>query len=207
MRTTFLVYISGFLLFLTLLSHSHTAFPQGFRGGFSAGVAATQVDGDRLGGYDMTGFTGGIYVMNEIDETWAFSVGIRYFGKGSRKNADPDNGDYTYYRLRLHYTEIPVLAVYRWNKFRPEAGIGVGYLISSLEDSDAYGSVEPNPPFHRYDIPFIVGISYEFSKHLRFNTQYSYSILPIRPHPGNQTWYFDRGQYNNTINVTLQYTL
>lgn len=194
------------LLLLVLLLFSQLLFAQNFRGGISTGVTATQVDGDRLGGYNMTGFTGGIYVVNELDEPWAFSIAIRYFGKGSRKQADPENGDFTYYRLRLHYTEIPVLVHYKWNKFTPEAGLALAYLIKALEDSDAFGNLEPDPPFRRYELAAIAGISYELGEHLHLNTQYSYSVFPIRPHPGNQAWYFDRGQYNNTINLSLRYT-
>ncbi len=189
-----------FISFLTVSAQD------GFRGGISVGVAGTQVDGDRLDGYNLSGFTGGIFVINEINEDWSFSLGIRYFGKGSRKNADPENGDYSYYHLRLHYVEIPILGVYHWKKFSPEAGIGVGYLIKALEDSDGSGNIDPYPPFNKYDFPVILGVSYEAGKHLRVNTQYSYSMIPIRPHPANQTWYFDRGQYNNTINLNIQYT-
>ena len=184
-----------------------SVYCQGFRGGISVGVAGTQVDGDRLDGYNLTGFTGGIFVINKIKDDWSFSMGIRYFGKGSRKNADPENGDYRYYHLRLHYVEVPALAIFHWKKFSPEAGIAIAYLFKSMEDSDAYGSIDPDPPFHKYEIPVIVGISYEINKHIRANTQFGYSILPIRPHPGNQSWYFDKGQYNKTINFTLQYIL
>ena len=183
------------------------SFAQGFKGGISAGVAGTQVDGDRLGGFNMTGFVGGIFVRNEMNDEWAFSMAIRYFGKGSRKVSDPENGDLTYYRLRLHYAEVPLTFIYTFGRFYPEFGISCSYLINALEDSDAFGSIDPDPPFNKYDFPAIIGISYQFNDHFRLNTQYSYSIIPIRKHPGNQSWYFDRGQYNNTVNLTLNYTL
>jgi len=183
------------------------SYSQGFKAGLLAGLTASQVEGDRLDGYDLIGLTGGMYVVNIINNEFSFQTDIRYIGKGSRKRSKPETGDLSYYRLRLHYVEVPFVLQYKWRDFVPEAGIGFAYLIKALEDSDAYGYLEPDPSFNKYEIPLIVGISYFINDNWKVNARFSHSATPIRKYPGNQTWYFDRGQHNKLIYASFCFTL
>lgn len=197
-------------IFFILFLHTFV-FSQGFKGGINAGFVASQVDGDRLDGYDKPGFTAGLGVKYFISQKYSFYISINYIQKGSRKLADPEIPDDRFYILRLNYIEVPLIIEtklpFESKKKLPflSAGLVIGYLYKAREDVDGTGFIEPTPPFKRYDIPIRAGLSYGFSKHLEIKGYYSYSIFPIRPHPGNKTWYFDRGQYNNYLTFNLFY--
>ena len=88
-----------------------------------------------------------------------------------------------------------------------EVGAGFSYLIKAQEDTDGNGFMIPDPLFKKFDLPFVFGVCYyPFDKfHLDF--RYSYSMLAIRNHPGNQTWYFNRGQYNNLLSFGIYFNI
>ncbi|MCX7862732.1 MAG: PorT family protein [Bacteroidales bacterium] len=196
------------IFLITCICFISQALGQNFKVGGSLGFVASQVDGDRLDGYDKPGFKAGIFVTNTIIKNWSFSMGIDYIQKGSRKLSNPDIPDDRFYILRLNYMEVPFLFQYLYkSKYIAEVGLVFGYLYRAREDVDGYGFADPDPPFKSYDIPVRWGIGYQVSKHFSFKLHQSYSILPIRNHPANQTWYFNRGQYNNYIILSIYYTL
>ena len=196
-------------LFFTSFSFSQN---KGFVGGIIAGAVASQVDGDRLEGYNKAGFQGGIFLTNKVHKNFGFSFEMKYIQKGSRTtSAPPDTINAIperYYKLRLNYVEVPILLnFYMKKKFMIETGLGFGYLFRVREDPDGYGFQLPDVPFKHYDFPFYFGVAYFPWENFHLNFRYSYSTLPIRDHPGNQTWYFDRGQYNNLISFGVYINL
>ncbi|MGQ9847008.1 MAG: porin family protein [Bacteroidales bacterium] len=177
---------------------------QKFIGGVHFGVVTSQVDGDRLEGYNKPGIEAGIYVENTFKTFWTFSMGLNYIQKGSRKLLNPDIPGDRYYCLRLNYVEVPIMiGLSIKKKYITEAGIAVGYLYKAREDVDGTGFLDPYPPFKSYDIPIKFGLGYKINDHLQLKFHFAYSIIPIRNHPANQTWYFDRGQYNNYLILSL----
>jgi hypothetical protein len=193
-------------VFLILFIFNQMAFSQNFKPGISIGIVASQVDGDRLDGYDKPGFKAGILVKNQLKSNYSFYLGLDYIQKGSRKLANPDIPDDRFYILRLNYIEVPFIFQYTYkSKYIGELGFVFGYLFKANEDVDGNGFMEPYPPFKSYDIPFRCGLGYKIGKRISLKLHYSYSILPIRNHPGNQTWYFDRGQYNNYLILSIFY--
>lgn len=195
-----------FILFVCLASANIIA--QKFEPGLVLGVVTSQVDGDKLEGYDKPGMEAGIYVENKFKTYWTFTMGLNYIQKGSRKLLNPDIPGDRYYYLRLNYVEVPfMLGITIKKKYFAEAGFAFGYLFRAREDVDGTGFLDPEPPFKSYDLPIKYGIGYKISDNFILKFHQAYSILPIRNHPGNQTWYFDRGQYNNYLILSLNLTL
>lgn len=181
---------------------------QHYRALLNVGLIASQVDGDRLDGYDKTGLHFGLSVENRIKEKWYYVIGLNYAQKGSRKIPNPDNPYDRFYILRLNYIEVPFLVGLQLKKkYLLELGMGLGYLINSKEDVDGTGFIDPIPPFKNYDFFYRSGVGYLLSDRFIIKFNHSYSIVPIRNHPGNQTWYFDRGQYNNYLILSLIYRI
>lgn len=181
---------------------------QKFVAGIDFGIVTSQVDGDRLKGYDKPGIQAGIYVENTFKTFWTFSMGLNYIQKGSRKLSNPDIPGDRYYSLRLNYVELPIMIGFTIKKqYLVEAGIALGYLYKAREDVDGMGFLEPDPPFKSYDLPIKYGLGYKINEHLLLKFHHAYSVIPIRNHPGNQTWYFDRGQYNNYLILSLNLRL
>ncbi len=194
---------SLFMIFM-LLTISLFAQNKGFVGGIMAGAVASQVDGDKLSGYNKAGFQGGIFLTNKFGKKAGFSFEMKYIQKGSRTTSSPPDSvnivPDRYYKLRLNYVEVPFLFnVYLKKKFMLETGLGFAYLFRVREDPDGYGFMLPDVPFKRFDFPFYFGVAYFPFEKFHIDFRYSYSTAAIRNHPGNQTWYFDRGQYNNLI--------
>ena len=161
------------------------------------------VDGDRYAGYNRFGVSGGLFTNIRFSEFIGGQTELKYIQKGS-KHSDAKSG--TYFELKLDYIEVPVLVnVHFYDKMYLEAGLSLGYLVVSKEDRDGYGFYDPYPEFDNYELGFIAGFNYSFSEKWVGNIRYSYSVLPVRPHPGNQTYYFDRGNYNNLVNFALYY--
>ncbi|MFH2095180.1 MAG: outer membrane beta-barrel protein [Bacteroidota bacterium] len=197
----------GYILFILFsffgFSESIAQKKQGFSAGISAGLVASQVDGDRYSGYQRLGMQGGIFSSFTIGEDMFGKIEIKYMQKGS-KRVDQKNG--VYFELKLQYIEVPVLAGYQIDeKFSVEAGPGLGYLIKAEEDRDGAGFTEADPAFESYEICGILGLNYELNDNIIANVKASYSMLPVRPHPGNQTYYMDKGNYNNLICASVYY--
>jgi hypothetical protein len=200
--------IFAFSLCSLLLTFSVETYSQnkGFEGGIMFGAAASQVDGDMLEGYHKAGLQGGIFLTNKLSKKFGFSVEMKFIQKGSYVNRmdslNPDNN--RYYKLRLNYVEVPFLLNYYINKkFMVEAGAGFAYLVSGKEDKDATGMVLPEPPFKKFDLPFVFGVCYFPWEKFHIDFRYSYSMVAIRDHPAQQTFYFDRGQYNNLLSFGM----
>jgi len=182
-------------------------FAQQFKGGLTGGLIVSQVDGDNWGGYNKPGvnFGGFVYVM--FKKNVGFGTELKYIQKGSFKAPNYEKGDYTYYKMRLSYIEMPFLAKYVLNeKLNFDAGLGISYLFKATEDKDGNGGIEAAPPFFKYEIPFICSVHYQMSEKVEVFLRFSYSVLPIRNHPGDHTYFLDRGQCNKLLNLSFNYT-
>jgi len=194
----------SFCMFFILITIISFAQNKGFRSGIMAGAVASQVDGDRHEGYNKAGFQGGIFLMNKFSKKTGFHVEMKYIQKGSRTINNPDSIYAPYYKLRLSYVEVPFLFdFYLKKKFMLETGTGFSYLFRAREDVDRCGLTEPIPVFKRFDMPFVFGVCYFPLINFYINFRFSYSIIPVRNHPANQTWYFDKGQYNNLLSFGM----
>ncbi|MGE0089322.1 MAG: porin family protein [Bacteroidales bacterium] len=192
------------LLFVLIGLISEFAFAQTFGGGFLAGLSMSQLDGDSFGGFNKAGFAGGIYTNTQINKKLDLQLELRYVQKGSH-SADKD---LNFYSSKLNYIEIPLFLRYKiYSKLYADLGLAIGYLQKSTEDKDGYGDLPADPPFNETEFSALVGIEYNFIKRFSVNVRYNYSILPVRDHPGEQTWYLNKGQYNSVLTICIYYQL
>lgn len=195
------------LILLTLFSFTGliSASGQGFKAGLVAGISATQISGDQLGGFDKAGIAAGGFVSTYISPRFDAQMEILYFQKGSKKNANPDKEDYTYYRLRLNYFEVPLLLQWKYSKrFIFEIGPTFGALLSSQEE-DEYGELNQTFPFRKFELGGLGGLNVMIAKGFSFNARMETSILPVREHVSGQSYRLNHGQYNGCIALTLRY--
>ena len=208
-----------FILFF--LGTTSVVFSQPFRAGLSAGLVASQVDGDTYAGYNKSGLYAGGFVSKRIspESKWTVLFELTYIQKGSRKIPHPDKGDYADYKLKLNYAEIPLLAKYDFSisdtlndklHFALFGGLAFGRLVKSKE-WDAFGLVYGGTPFLKTDISYVLGLSYSFSQHIDFDIRTQYSVFPVRK-GGTSTYYpnwtnnFLRlGYYNSMLVFALKY--
>jgi len=184
-------------------------YSQNFKAGVQFGITASQVDGDNLTGYNKAGLYGGFFVNHPAGERGDFQLEIDFSQKGSRKNADPANGIYDSYIMRLSYVEVPVFYNYKIKKFMAvHGGLSAGYLIFAKE-YDNYGQIDPAtssaPPFRKLELAALAGLSFNYKENWFLSFRFSYSIIPIRDTPIQPFAYFNKPQHNNLIITALQY--
>ena len=197
-RYTFLV----ILLFIVCFSNA-----QSFKGGLVVGLAATQVTGDKLSGYNHPGAQLGVFTELPIGQKSALRMEMYYIQKGSRKNSS-DNDPYSYVQ-RLNYIEIPILFQFKpfskQTKLNFYGGLSYAYLFSASDyvngDKQLSYSVDPR---NSYDFSIHGGGTWNFNEKWTIGLSYSYSILPIRGMPsGSNMMYHDRKQYNDVVLISL----
>lgn len=192
------------LLFIAHFSEGQAAFS----GGLTAGFAATQVHGDAISGFNKLGLTGGAFVKVAFTDALAGRMEIAYVGKGSRKPANPDTGDFSTWGYTFHYIEVPVLLDYHFDRFFVQGGPYAAVLLSGQQMSDGFHFDVTNPPLESYDIGVAAGVGFEFSDRLEAMARYTTSIIAIRKAPDNAsiTRFFDARMANIVVQFTLAYT-
>jgi hypothetical protein len=194
-------------------------YAQQFKAGLLGGIVTSQVDGDTYSGYDKLGFRAGGFVTSRLfgtpENKWSASFEITYIQKGSKKIPHPAQGDFSEYKLKLNYAEVPVLLRYhffltdssgnRKMKFALEGGIAFGKLVYSKE-YDANGQVSGGIPFQKTEYSYFLGLNYFFSDKFSFNIRSQYSIFPVRKISSSSSYYqnwtykfLKPGYYNNLI--------
>jgi hypothetical protein len=191
---------------ITLFLFTTSVHGQKFRAGVIAGITATQISGDNLGGFDKPGFAAGGMVSTPVSGKFDIAMEILFFQKGSKKNPNPDKGDYDEYNLRLNYFEVPVLIQWLFSKrFTFEAGPTFGALLSSKEE-DEYGEVPDPRPFDIFELGIAGGMKVNFAQKFSGTFRIETSVLPVREHQSGVTEFANRGQFNAALLFALQYT-
>jgi len=196
-----------FIFTIALISFCLLTNAQSFNFGLSGGLIGSQVNGDQFRGYNKLGFMGGISVNRTIYDN-DFQMEFNFIQKGSRKNQNPDAGDFTTYIMRLNYIEIPVLYKYKLHQHLSiHGGLKLAYLINSKE-FDNYGLITANPgipDFRDFDYSVFAGMDIPLKNNWSAIFRFTYSIRAIRPTPSNTVYYLNRGQYNEVLTLGLQY--
>jgi hypothetical protein len=197
-----------FLLVLLPLA----SLSQEFNGGIIAGGVISQVDGDTWSGYDKFGYLAGGYVSLRISPHSSFQMEMEYIQKGSRHNLNAENAYDQTYLLRLHYFEIPVLYQYTFaRRFSVEAGPAFDILMGYEEEQDGI-SDPPTEPIRKLTLSGIMGASAYLTNHLKVNFRLNYSLISLRdasaPYPESyRKVFFEYGQYNNVLSLSLLWDL
>ena len=197
------------ILFLLILSITTSLNAQKFQGGIVGGIAATQVTGDKLSGYNHPGAQFGVFTQLALSEKSALRLSMYYIQKGSRKNAS--DVDLDSYVQRLNYIEIPLMYQFKPFSKQPKlsfnAGLSYAYLFSSTDivDGDKVPSYSVDPRYS-YDFSIHGGGAWKFTEKWSVALTYSYSILPIRGMPsGSNMAHHDRKQYNDVVLISVLY--
>ncbi|MDQ3192761.1 MAG: PorT family protein [Bacteroidota bacterium] len=178
---------------------------QSFKSGLTVGVSNARVlGGVNKEGWRQFGIIAGPFVEYDLNELSGLKMEMLFSQKGERKPYRPNAGDYTFYKLRLNYIEIPVLYFHSHNKFIFEAGPSFGYLIGHKVE-DLHGPTELDRPYKKLDFGANLGINYQLTEHLDMNWRYSNSIIPVRDHIGNVVWRYNRGEYNSVLTFKVIY--
>ncbi|MFB6342826.1 porin family protein [Saccharicrinis sp. FJH2] len=188
---------------------------QKFEGGLIAGLLASQIDGDFLGGYNKAGVTFGGWVGYPITEDFSMHGELRYIQKGKAKLPVPEEGIISE-TTRLSYLQLPIMLQYNLQtKWFLEGGFGFGYLFhySFLEGGTKLN--EENYPiqadeFFYGELCFLLGAGYHISDKLAVNLRFTNDIFPIADLTnavGTNPWINPGSLFNKTLELTLMYSI
>ncbi len=180
---------------------------QRFKGGLFAGVNASQVAGDISSGYKKLGITFGATVETPINDKWSLKMELGFSQKGSRENPTDENGN-TQMLMRLNYIDLPILLRYKINRpLTAQFGLGYGYLLYHYVENDYSTTTVAGTPFNTHALNILAGISYSISTRFLLDFRANTSLIPVRPHSSGASRWFNHGQYNDVLSLTLHYSL
>jgi len=203
--------IRFFSTFIVILLFSISTFAQQFHGGIIAGLAGTQVAGDKISGFNKAGIFAGGFVSINANEKSSFRMELTYFQKGSRLNPTEKNG-YESYLLRLNYIEMPVFYQYIAGRFTIFAGPSAGFLIGYYE-RDTYLTVISDQPGYikpaRVTLQINLGFRFALSSKIGVDFRTNNSLLNVYSEPQNGDFkrFFDAGRYNDSLVLSMYYKI
>lgn len=180
-----------------------SAVGQKFDGGIYAGINTSQITGDDLAGYDKLSAAFGGFARRSFNERWAMTMELGYLGKGSRKNISPRDSVPTFYLLRLHYIEVPLMVQYTWKEqLTLEAGPSVGVLFKWYEE-DTFGELSgpysSRQQFKPLDFSFALGVMWWFNERWAISVRNANTMFPVRDHDLKSSYRLNQGQYSSSI--------
>ena len=197
------------LLLLLFLLPVAVAAQQTFRAGITVGLNGCQIHGDSDWGYHKVGLNAGAFVCTDPSQKWYGQMEIDYSQKGSRKFANPNNGDFTTFTIQMNYVEVPFLVRYNAGKIFLELGETAGFMFKARE-WDTNGEIAPRD-FRKLETANIFGIGYNRNDNLQFSLRTTNSLLPVLKFQ-TPVYYqryianlFNKGMYNNLLTLSLNY--
>ncbi len=186
--------LKNIICIISFFCLSFTVFGQsGFKAKAFTGFTLSQVQGDRLAGFDKLGLNAGLAVQFAIREKIHLGLEFGYTQKGSRGNLIfnvPTNK----YITHLQYFELPIfIEVKDWpidDYFRIgiHTGLAGSYLYqgtSSIIDLD--DNLVESSQFTRTEISFLLGATYAFTKRLQLLIRYSRGLNKFYKSPNVNT--------------------
>jgi hypothetical protein len=208
------------LIILTLILITGTIYAQAKQNIFTLkpviGINVCQIHGDNASGYNKVGINGGIMVNAEVSKRSSFDLGFIFTQKGARKNADTQNGDYTYFRFNLNYLELPILWNFKLNKrYFMTMGPSFAYLINYTETNEL-GDWTGLYPFEKFEFALNFGLGRKLGENMMIEIRTTNSLFPVRDYgsftstvyyPNPIAQFFNKGLYNNIISALLIYKI
>ena len=172
-----------------------------FNVGITAGVNASQLDGDHFLGFDKIGFFGGVRAIARINTNDEFVMEMQYNRKGSRNPEQFVPGKTSSHRfISLDYIEVPILyhkkiEAEKWI-YSVEGGIAYarlfGFKINEIVNSTTYKTFTPlQDDFNKNELALIMGGGVFINENIRVMGRFSVSLTllyknenPRRDFPG-----------------------
>jgi hypothetical protein len=187
-------------LVLLLICLPLVSYSQRFEGGAILGINASQIDGDRMGGYNKAGLVAGAFVYTDFRNKWGGQLEIRYAAKGSASSIHGTDK----VKNRLQYIELPILATYDvTRKINLQGGAVPGFLFSA-QQNNGYG-YEDFDQVDKYSVDICLGGSYLLLDNLSISARFAYSVLPIYTRYPGATGSF--AWYNNVVTFAFYYRI
>lgn len=175
------------LLFLATISYG-----QGFEAYIIGGVNFSQIDGDKLSGYNKAGLVAGGVTSFKLKDGWSFQQEIVYSQRGSRATTKQLSFD-NFSIKRLDYIDI-IAQVHKDinDKWGFIGGVGYGAFIKVKSD------VTEDKALYKFDLFPTIGAEYQLTDNLFAALKGQYSFKTI---------FKTQNAWNNNLSLSLRYRL
>lgn len=164
----------------------------------SAGANASQVNGDKLAGFDKFGLNMGAGIRRNISQKAGIQLEFLYSEKGSRDVVSPSN-PVPDTLFQFNYVDIPIVYTYQlYPKLNVELGI-FNSIRTKASYSDFVNTYDRESIIRSTDHGVLGGVNYQLIEHLSINARVSQSIFDI-----NAT--IDR-YFNLVTSFSIRYSL
>lgn len=207
----------NYLIIITLVFTTMASQAQRIHAYVNTGLAASQVEGDELKGFNHWGLTGGVGALADLSDNgmWAMTVETDYTCRGIYNRKSSADNLYNM-KMNLHYVDIPLTLLFR----DPYGGIQVGVgLVYGRLVSQPNGIIAYNPNFFipdtsdmtflKNDLSPALELRFTIWNNLKFSARYQFSVIPIKKgwkftYPSDdETW--TRDCYNSSVMMRLQW--
>lgn len=143
-----------------------------------AGMNASQVNGDKLAGFDKVGLLAGAGISRQVNKKIGWQFEILYSEKGSKDVAGLSNIQLDTL-FRFNYIEIPLMVNYSiYDKLQIQGGIYTAVRIKAEYD-DYVNRFDRSNIIRSLDHGLCIGVNYSLTDHWKANIRVSQSVLDI----------------------------
>lgn len=143
-----------------------------------AGINASQVNGDKLAGFDKIGILAGAGINRQVNKKAGWQFEILYSEKGSKDVAGPNNLQIDTI-FRFNYIDIPIMFNYNlYEKLMIQAGVYNGVRIKAVYD-DYVNKFDRTKQIRTMDYGVCLGVNYSITDNWKLNFRVSQSVLDI----------------------------
>lgn len=203
---TRLFILSGLIIFNSPILKAQNQF----KAGLHFALAGSQIDGDRMSGYNRPALGLGIFVNYTLSESQYLRADFKFQNKGANPS-QYQRDNFGYESVSYNYIEVPFSYRHKIQKFEAFGGLGFAYLFSRYRFSNNERIKVDNADLKKFDFPLHLGVSYNINEKSSLSFQFQYSIISIRsgenltPLTDNFLKPSIAGIYNNNVILSYNY--
>jgi len=209
--------LSFCLIIIGLLCLPNLGFAQikklPLQGGFMVGISGSQVDGDRLSGYNKPGLFAGGSIIGGLTDKYSLEFQINFAQKGARSSNQEFEKTGRRTIIRYNYIEFPVNFRYQ---FSSNGAIGAGvaanvFVSGAIDAGDNLGFIDlTDADMRRVNLSSHLLVEYRITDNLYLGGRFSYSLMPVNKllNSQNTTQYlvgYRDGLFNNSLTFYVAY--
>ena len=203
------------LLFtITLSLISLRCHAQSFDGGLTAGVVASQINGDNYAGYHQIGWTGGIFGRIPTDGPSSWQLELKYSLFGAHSDNKEIEAGMLPMNVRLHYVELPIMYRYNLSKLSVngkrldfttlELGLSGDFLFKNVQEADHDGGFDISS-WAFFSVTGNIGLQFDINDRFGINLRFMNSVVPCRWKPNVGSYFLH--YFNTVLEATATYTI
>ena len=206
--------IATLIIAITLTLIGFKSQAQSFDSGLTAGVVASQINGDGYSGYHQIGWTAGVFGRIPTDGPSSWQLEMKYSRFGAHSDSDELDAGMFPMDIQLHYVELPIMYRYNLSEINIngrhfdfitlEAGLSGDFLIKNSQSADNESGFE-NPSYLFFSVTGNVGMQFDINDRLGIDIRSMNSLTPCRLTPNAGSYFLH--WFNIVLQATVTYTI